>query len=53
MKNRKVIKAIGIVASVVGAAATLVSNWVSGKEQDAVIAEKVAEAIAKSAKGES
>ena len=50
--NRKLIKCIGIAASVVGAVATMVANWVSGKEQDAVIAEKVAEAIAEAAKKE-
>lgn len=40
------IKVIGVVATVVGAAATLVSNWVGEKQQDAKIAEKVAEAVA-------
>ena len=50
--NGKLIKVIGIAATAVGMAATLVSNWVSGKERDAVIAEKVAEAIANATKGE-
>ena len=49
--NRKLIKGLGIAASLVGAVATLVANWVSGKEQDAVIAEKVAEAIANAKEG--
>lgn len=49
----KVIKVIGVLAAVVGAAATLVSSWASDKQQDAVIAEKVAEAVAKMAEEES
>lgn len=50
--NGKVIKVIGIAASVVGAVATLVGNWAGEKQQDAKIAEKVAEAIANSTNGE-
>ena len=45
--NIKVVRVIGILASVAGAAATLVANWAGEKTQDAKIAEKVAEAIAK------
>ena len=41
-----VIKVVGVVASVAGVAATLVSNWVGEKQQDAKIAEKVSEALA-------
>lgn len=43
----KAIKIIGIAASVLGAAATMVCNWAGEKQQDAKIAEKVAEALAK------
>ena len=50
--NNKWIKVIGIGASVVGAVATLIGNWAGEKQQDAKIAEKVAEAIANSTKGE-
>lgn len=46
--NNKAIKVIGIVASVVGAAATLAANWAGEKQQDAKIAEKVSEALANS-----
>lgn len=43
--NIKAVKAIGIAASVVGAVATLAANWAGEKQQDAKIAEKVAEAL--------
>jgi predicted methyltransferase len=49
----KAIKAIGIVASVVGAVATLAGNWAGEKQQEAKIAEKVAEVFAKTTDGES
>ena len=48
--NKNVIKVIGLAASVVGICATLIGNWASDKKQDEVIAEKVAEAIAKAKK---
>lgn len=51
--NIKVIKIIGIAAAVLGAGLTLVGNWASEKQQDAKIAEKVAEAVAKATKVES
>ena len=51
--NNKVIKIIGIAASVVGAAATLAANWAGEKQQDAKIAEKVAEALANTTTKES
>lgn len=47
MLNGKVIKGIGIAASVVGAVVTVVGNWAGEKQQDMKIAEKVAEALAK------
>ena len=50
--NGKAIKIIGIAASVVGAVATLAGNWAGEKQQDAKIAEKVAEALAKTANEE-
>ena len=48
--NLGVIKAIGIGASVIGAVATLAGNWAGEKQQDAKIAEKVAEAVSKAGK---
>ena len=51
--NGKAIKIIGIATSVVGAVATLVGNWAGEKQQDAKIAEKVAEALAEATKKES
>ena len=51
--DNKWVKVIGIVASVVGVAATLVGNWAGEKQTDAKIAEKVAEALAKTMEGES
>ena len=51
--NNKVIKGLGVGAAIFGALATVVSNWVSEKQQDAKIAEKVAEAISKSTGKES
>lgn len=44
--NHKTVKIIGFVTSVVGAVATIVGNWAGEKQQDAKIAEKVAEAMA-------
>lgn len=41
------LKVLGIAASVIGAGVSLVSDYVSKKEVDAKIAEKVAEAVAK------
>lgn len=49
----KVVKIIGVVAAVAGAGLSLVGNWASEKQQDAKIAEKVAEAVAKATKVES
>lgn len=44
--NTKVIKIVGIVANVVGIAASLASNWSTTKQQDSKIAEEVAKAVA-------
>ena len=46
------VKVAGMAATVIGTAATLVSSWANNKQQDAKIAEKVAESIEKT-KGES
>ena len=51
--NTKAIKILGVVASVAGVAATLVSNWAGEKQQDAKIAEKVSEALAQASGKES
>ena len=45
--NGKTLKVLGIAATVVGAGVSLLSSWVGEKQQDAKIAEKVAEALAK------
>lgn len=45
--NNKTIKVLGVVASVIGAGATILGNWAGEKQQDAKIAEKVAEALEK------
>lgn len=50
--NNKTVKIIGVAASVIGAVATLASNWAGEKQTDAKIAEKVAEAL-KAKAGES
>jgi hypothetical protein len=43
--NEKAIKGIGIATTVLGAAITMISNWVQGKELDAKISEQVAKAL--------
>lgn len=43
--NDKVIKVIGVVAMVGGAAASLASNWVNDKKLDNKISEAVAKAV--------
>lgn len=40
-----VIKILGIVASVIGIGANLLSDWVNEKKQDELISEKVDQAI--------
>lgn len=44
--SKMFIKVVGIAASIVGVVATLAGNWASEKQQEAKIAEKVAEALA-------
>lgn len=39
------VKIIGVIATVIGAAATLTSNWVSDKKTETEITEKVNEAV--------
>ena len=43
--NIKTIKAIGIGATILGAGLSLVASWAGEKQQEALIAEKVAEAV--------
>jgi predicted transcriptional regulator len=50
MLNKGLIKIIGLLASLLGIGASLVSDWVSEKKMDEKIAEKVAEAFAKGTK---
>lgn len=45
--NLKTIKIIGMGATILGAVTSLVASWASEKQQEAVIAEKVAEAVGK------
>lgn len=45
--NIDAIKLLGLGGTVLGLAASLVSSYASGKEQEATIEKKVAEAIAK------
>jgi hypothetical protein len=46
MLNKGLIKIIGLIASLLGIGASLLSDWVSEKKTDEKIAEKVAEAFA-------
>ncbi len=45
--NKNFIKAIGLAATVIGMAATLVSNWVDDKKMEEKIEERVNEAMTK------
>ncbi|MBS6180516.1 MAG: hypothetical protein KH921_06985 [Erysipelotrichaceae bacterium] len=45
--NSKLIKVLGLAATVVGVAATLVTDWVNEQKMDEKIEEKVNEALAK------
>lgn len=47
MKKRNTIKLLAILATGLGFAATLLSDWSNKKEQEALIEEKVNEALAK------
>lgn len=47
MINGKLIKVLGIAATVIGMSATLVTDWVNDKKMDEKIQEKVNEAFAK------
>lgn len=51
--NIKVIKIIGVVASVGGAALSLLGGWAADKQLDAKITDKVSEALTNATKGES
>lgn len=45
--DNKLVKWLGIGATAIGMGATLLYNWVSGKQEDDKIEKKVAEAVAK------
>lgn len=47
MRNKNTIKLLAILATGLGFAATLLSDWSNKKEQEALIEEKVNEALAK------
>lgn len=51
--DMKWIKVIGMVASGAGMVATVIANWAGDKQQDAKIAEKIAEAFAEATTKES
>lgn len=51
-RKRDTIKLLAILATGLGFAATLLSDWANGKEQEALIEEKVNEALAKRDKEE-
>lgn len=54
MKNKsKWIKVLGLIATVAGAGATLVSDWVNEQKMNEMIDEKVNEALAKREEEES
>lgn len=53
MINGGLIKTLGIVATIVGVGATLVTNWVNDKKMDEKIEEKINEALTKHEDGES
>lgn len=46
MINGKIVKILGIVATVVGMGATLLTDWVNEKKMDEKINEKIDEALA-------
>lgn len=45
--NSKLVKVLGLAATVVGVAATLVTDWVNEQKMDEKIEEKVNEALAR------
>jgi len=47
MINGKMVKILGIVATVVGMGATLLTDWVNEKKMDEKISQKITEALAK------
>ncbi len=47
MINGKLIKILGIAATVIGMGATLITDWVNDKKMDEKIEEKINEALAK------
>lgn len=51
-KKRDAIKLLAILATGLGFAATLLSDWANSKEQEALIEEKVEEALARRDKEE-
>lgn len=47
MNNAKLIKVLGITATVIGMGATLITDWVNEKKMDEKIDEKINEALVK------
>lgn len=52
MKKRDMIKLLAVLGAGLGIAASLLSDWANGKEQEAMIEEKINEALAKRDKEE-
>ena len=48
MNNAKVVKIVGVIATVIGAATTVVSNWVEEQKNNQKIVEEVAKQVKKS-----
>lgn len=53
MKNEKVLKIVGVAVTVAGAALSVASSLIDEKKLDGKVAEKVAEALAKTSNKES
>ena len=47
MNTEKVVKVVGVLASVIGVGASLAASWVTDKKMESTIAKKVAEAVTK------
>lgn len=52
MNNGKLIKILGIMATVIGMGATLITDWVNEKKMDEKIDDKINEALANRENGE-
>ena len=53
MDKKKLIKIVGLLATVIGMGASLATDWANAKKLDETVAEKVAKALAEQAGKES